>query len=149
LSLAVQGGRQMETLLVLKGLGKPCHDAQVSIKGMHCSSCSSAVEHALSSQPGVLSASVALLKETAEVRYSRRPFIWETIMFHFNLDMQYEVRAFPTEYDLPLQVVFNDGDITVSEILKVIQNAGFTAELLQKHDEGIRHEVLLHCVLGV
>ncbi|KAK9916964.1 hypothetical protein WJX75_009286 [Coccomyxa subellipsoidea] len=86
--------------------------ALVSIKGMHCSSCSSAVEHALSSQPGVLSASVALLKETAEV-------------------------------------VFNDGDITVSEILEVIQNAGFTAELLQKHDEGIRHEVTRIEVLGM
>ena len=33
-----------------------------------------------------------------------------------------------------LQVTFNKADITVSEILKVIQDAGFTAELLQKQD---------------
>lgn len=41
---------------------------QVAVKGMHCSSCSSAVENALKAHPGVQSASVALLKETAEVR---------------------------------------------------------------------------------
>lgn len=40
---------------------------QVSVKGMHCSSCSSAVERVLKAQPGVFSASVALLSETAEV----------------------------------------------------------------------------------
>ncbi|EIE26688.1 heavy metal P-type ATPase [Coccomyxa subellipsoidea C-169] len=78
---------------------------------MHCSSCSSAVERALSSQPGVLSASVALLKETAEV-------------------------------------VFDDGDITISEILKVIQDAGFMAELLQKQEERTRHEVAVETALG-
>ncbi len=41
----------------------------------------------------------------------------------------------------PVQVVFDDGDITISEILKVIQDAGFMAELLQKHEERTRHEV--------
>ena len=40
---------------------------QVSVRGMHCSSCSSAVERALKAQPGVQTATVALLKETAEV----------------------------------------------------------------------------------
>ncbi|BDA40669.1 probable copper-transporting ATPase HMA5 [Coccomyxa sp. Obi] len=86
--------------------------ALVSVKGMHCSSCSSAVERALSSQPGVVSASVALLKETAEV-------------------------------------VFNDGEMTVSEILKVIQDAGFTAELLEKHDVRLQQEVTRIEVLGM
>ncbi|GAB4815110.1 hypothetical protein N2152v2_002156 [Parachlorella kessleri] len=39
----------------------------VSIQGMHCSSCSTAVESALRAVPGVISASVALLSESAEV----------------------------------------------------------------------------------
>ena len=42
---------------------------------------------------------------------------------------------------LLLQVTFNKADITVSEILKVIQDAGFTAELLQKQDLQARQEV--------
>jgi Cu+-exporting ATPase len=37
---------------------------------MHCSSCSTAVESALRALPGVLSADVALLSESATVRYS-------------------------------------------------------------------------------
>ena len=45
-----------------------CTCLQVSVKGMHCSSCSSAVERALNAQPGVQTANVALLKEQAEVR---------------------------------------------------------------------------------
>ena len=40
---------------------------QVFVRGMHCASCSGAVERALKAQPGVHTASVALLKETAEV----------------------------------------------------------------------------------
>ncbi|RMZ53445.1 hypothetical protein APUTEX25_004933 [Auxenochlorella protothecoides] len=47
--------------------GRP--GAGVSIQGMHCSSCSSAVEKALSALPGVASASVALLSERGEVVY--------------------------------------------------------------------------------
>jgi len=34
---------------------------QISVKGMHCSACSSAVESALAALPGVQHASVALL----------------------------------------------------------------------------------------
>jgi len=41
----------------------------VSIKGMHCSSCSSAVESALNAVPGVFKAQVSLLGETGEVVY--------------------------------------------------------------------------------
>ena len=40
------------------------------------------------------------------------------------------------------QVTFIKNDVTVSEILKVIQDAGFTAELLQKQDIEARQEVL-------
>ncbi|KAL4446311.1 hypothetical protein ABPG77_003118 [Micractinium sp. CCAP 211/92] len=40
----------------------------LSVTGMHCSSCSSAVESALKALPGVLSAEVALLSESADVR---------------------------------------------------------------------------------
>ena len=40
-----------------------------------------------------------------------------------------------------MQVTFNKNDITVSEMLKVIQDAGFTAELLQKQDIEARQEV--------
>ena len=50
---------------------------QVSVKGMHCSSCSSAVERVLSSQPGVTSANVALLNETAEVSLGTLLVLWE------------------------------------------------------------------------
>ncbi|KAL4539494.1 hypothetical protein Ndes2437B_g02135 [Nannochloris sp. 'desiccata'] len=42
----------------------------LSVKGMHCSSCSSAIENALKALPGVLSASVALLSESAKVSYN-------------------------------------------------------------------------------
>lgn len=41
---------------------------QLSVQGMHCSSCSTAVERALSTLPGVLSADVALLAESADIR---------------------------------------------------------------------------------
>ena len=41
---------------------------QISVKGMHCSACSSAVESALAALPGVQHASVALLTNSAEVR---------------------------------------------------------------------------------
>lgn len=41
----------------------------VSIQGMHCSSCSSAVESALKAVPGVFQAQVSLLGETGEVVY--------------------------------------------------------------------------------
>jgi cation transport ATPase len=40
---------------------------QISVKGMHCSACSSAVESALAALPGVQHASVALLTNSAEV----------------------------------------------------------------------------------
>ncbi len=40
-----------------------------------------------------------------------------------------------------MQVTFIKNDVTVSEILKVIQDAGFTAELLQKQDIEARQEV--------
>ncbi|KAF5841526.1 hypothetical protein DUNSADRAFT_12454 [Dunaliella salina] len=43
--------------------------AKVRISGMTCASCSSAVEGALGSVPGVKHASVALLQETAEVEF--------------------------------------------------------------------------------
>ncbi|KAL6770434.1 CTP1B [Auxenochlorella protothecoides x Auxenochlorella symbiontica] len=49
--------------------GPALSQAVVSIQGMHCSSCSSAVEKALSALPGVASASVALLSERGEVVY--------------------------------------------------------------------------------
>ena len=39
------------------------------------------------------------------------------------------------------QVTFIKSDVTVSEVLKVIQDAGFTAELLQKQDLEARQEV--------
>ncbi|EFN54171.1 hypothetical protein CHLNCDRAFT_135599 [Chlorella variabilis] len=42
----------------------------LSVQGMHCSACSGAVESALRELPGVLAADVALLSETATVRYS-------------------------------------------------------------------------------
>lgn len=50
----------------------PCRCAlpQLSVQGMHCSACSGAVESALRELPGVLAADVALLSETATVRYS-------------------------------------------------------------------------------
>lgn len=41
-----------------------------------------------------------------------------------------------------MQVTFIKSDVTVSEVLKVIQDAGFTAELLQKQDLEARQEVL-------
>lgn len=41
----------------------------LSVDGMHCASCSSRVEKALSETPGVLEASVNLATETARVRY--------------------------------------------------------------------------------
>ena len=40
-----------------------------------------------------------------------------------------------------MQVTFIKSEVTVSEILKVIQDAGFTAELLQKQDLEARQEV--------
>lgn len=40
-----------------------------------------------------------------------------------------------------MQVTFIKSDVTVSEVLKVIQDAGFTAELLQKQDLEARQEV--------
>ena len=46
--------------------------ALLSIEGMHCASCTGAVEAALRSVPGVSSANVALLQETAEVTYDQR-----------------------------------------------------------------------------
>jgi len=45
------------------------HCIQVSVGGMHCSSCSNAIERALIALPGVTSASVALLSETALITY--------------------------------------------------------------------------------
>ena len=42
---------------------------QLRVSGMHCASCSSAVENALSQVDGVWEASVALLQETADVLY--------------------------------------------------------------------------------
>ena len=44
-----------------------CCGAQIAVKGMHCSACSSAVQSALAALPGVSSASVALLAQSAEV----------------------------------------------------------------------------------
>lgn len=56
------------TCVTSKSEQDKCTCLQVSVKGMHCSSCSSAVERALNAQPGVQTANVALLKEQAEVR---------------------------------------------------------------------------------
>jgi copper chaperone CopZ len=43
--------------------------AKLTVKGMTCASCTGAVEEALRSQPGVESASVQLLLETADVKF--------------------------------------------------------------------------------
>jgi Cu+-exporting ATPase len=43
---------------------------QLSVQGMHCSACSTAVEAALRALPGVHNADVALLSNSATVRYS-------------------------------------------------------------------------------
>lgn len=43
--------------------------ARITVLGMHCSSCSSAVEKALSSLPGVGSAVASLTMEQAEVEF--------------------------------------------------------------------------------
>lgn len=43
---------------------------QLSVGGMHCGSCSSAIQRALESLPGVHSAAVNLLSESASVRYN-------------------------------------------------------------------------------
>jgi copper chaperone CopZ len=43
--------------------------AKLTVKGMTCASCTGAVEEALRSQPGVESASVQLLMETADVKF--------------------------------------------------------------------------------
>ena len=48
------------------------HDVQIAritVMGMHCSSCSNAVETALRNIPGVSSAIVSLTMEQAEVEY--------------------------------------------------------------------------------
>ena len=44
--------------------------ARITVLGMHCSSCSNAVEKALSNLPGVSSAVVSLTMEQAEVEYN-------------------------------------------------------------------------------
>ncbi|KAK9840963.1 hypothetical protein WJX81_002856 [Elliptochloris bilobata] len=89
--------------------------ATVSVKGMHCSACSSAVESTLAALPGVQSASVALLAQSAEV-------------------------------------VFDAGEVTVSELLKAVADCGFEAELLHKAapqpalDEEVKLRVTgMHC----
>jgi copper chaperone CopZ len=46
--------------------------AKLTVKGMTCASCTGAVEEALRSQPGVESASVQLLLETADVKFDER-----------------------------------------------------------------------------
>lgn len=46
----------------------------LQVEGMTCSSCSSAVETALASQKGVVSAAVNLLAKRAEVLHSFLPF---------------------------------------------------------------------------
>lgn len=42
-----------------------------------------------------------------------------------------------------MQVTFNKHVVTISEVLRVIQDAGFAAELLQKQDIEAPQEVLL------
>jgi P-type Cu+ transporter len=44
-------------------------DVHIDIEGMHCASCSNAIELALASEPGVTSASVNLLQNCARVTY--------------------------------------------------------------------------------
>ena len=114
------------------------HLAQVSVKGMHCSSCTSAVERMLLAQPGVASASVALLNETAEVG-TRQAQAWSPAC---ELEVCRGCLSFSfTQYSASMQVVFNASEVTVSELLKAIQDAGFAAELLQTHVEEARTEV--------
>lgn len=54
--------------------------ATVSVTGMHCSSCSTAVEKALRALPGVESASVALLQKSAQVAYASDQLQMEDIL---------------------------------------------------------------------
>ena len=42
---------------------------QLSIHGMHCAACSTAIQKALEMMPGVISADVSLLTESANVKY--------------------------------------------------------------------------------
>lgn len=54
--------------------------ATVSVTGMHCSSCSTAVERALRALPGVQSASVALLQKSAQIAYDGSQLQMEDIL---------------------------------------------------------------------
>ena len=54
-------------MLVLCSALTVCARPQISVKGMTCSSCSSAVEKSLKALPGVNAVSVSLLAESAEV----------------------------------------------------------------------------------
>ena len=60
-----------ELTKALKTAGYPAAEAEVTlaVEGMSCASCVARVERALSAAPGVLSASVNLATETAQVRY--------------------------------------------------------------------------------
>lgn len=46
--------------------------ASISVLGMHCSSCSNAVEKALTKLPGVATAVVSLTMEHAEIEYDAK-----------------------------------------------------------------------------
>ena len=59
-------GRQTS---VLEGLGNSMDRVTLSVDGMTCSSCSTAVEKALKRVPGVKNASVGLLSHTADVTF--------------------------------------------------------------------------------
>ncbi|KAK9809274.1 hypothetical protein WJX73_000048 [Symbiochloris irregularis] len=70
LSRGVQPAPEAELLpLTQESRSSPVAQLQVRVGGMHCSSCSNAVEKALRQLEGVQNASVALLKETAQVSY--------------------------------------------------------------------------------
>eukprot|EP00889_Picochlorum_renovo_P005597 jgi/Picre1/32627/NNA_007973.t1 len=63
------GLKEEELVALVDGTRGHTERTVLSVSGMHCSSCSSAVESALQSTYGVESASVALLNESADVRY--------------------------------------------------------------------------------
>lgn len=52
-----------------EGTKADARSVRIAVEGMHCAACTSAIERALDSEPGVLTATVSLLQHSAQITY--------------------------------------------------------------------------------
>ncbi|KAI9226313.1 MAG: putative CCC2-P-type ATPase [Piptocephalis tieghemiana] len=89
------------TTTTTNNVSAPTQSTTLEVRGMTCASCVAAIESGLSGLPGIISVSVALLAERAEIHYPQGSFTPEALVDHVE-DLGFEASHISTSTITPL-----------------------------------------------